>query len=118
MRAVSKPQKKPTSEEVLLHGDSINFTAARVSDKPGRIRITSAHIEDYKTVLSVAAVAHGLRIDSRILLRDRLPLEREAVMPSIPFPPRSPRPRSAPLEAETYSAAPSPVAAVWRRVHA
>jgi hypothetical protein len=34
---------------VLLHGDSINFTAARVSDKPGRIRITSAHFTDYKT---------------------------------------------------------------------
>src|SRR5262249_24838632 len=50
MRAVTKPQKKASSEEVLLHGDSINFTAARVSDKPGRIRFTSAQIEDYKTV--------------------------------------------------------------------
>jgi hypothetical protein len=37
------------TEEVLLHGDSINFTAARVSDKPGRIRVTSAHLTDYKT---------------------------------------------------------------------
>jgi hypothetical protein len=35
----------PMKTQVLLHGDSINFTAARVSDKPGRIRITSAHIE-------------------------------------------------------------------------
>jgi hypothetical protein len=46
----AKPQSKPQlTEEVLLHGDSINFTAARVSDKPGRIRITSAYLTDYKT---------------------------------------------------------------------
>src|SRR5215831_21161421 len=56
MRAVSKPQKHATSEEVLLHGDSINFTAARVSDKPGCIRITSAQIEDYKTVEPVTGL--------------------------------------------------------------
>ena len=47
---MSKPAKPQFEEEVLLHGDSINFSAAKVSDKPGRIRISGAHIADYKTV--------------------------------------------------------------------
>jgi hypothetical protein len=55
---------------------------------------------------------------NELMRRDRLPLGRDAVTPSIPLPPRSPRPRLASLEAETYSAAPSPGAAVWRPVHA
>jgi hypothetical protein len=42
--------------EVLLHGDSINFTAARVSDKSGRIRITSAHIEPRNPMGAAARV--------------------------------------------------------------
>jgi hypothetical protein len=40
-----KPQSKPQfTEEVLLHGDSITFTAAKVSDKPSRIKITAGTI--------------------------------------------------------------------------
>jgi hypothetical protein len=64
---------------------------------------------------SSSLMAERPRINPKILLRDRLPLRRDAAKPSIPLPPRPPRPRSAPLAAGTYSAVPSPVAAVWRR---
>src|SRR5450830_1216238 len=63
--------------------------------------------------LGAAAVADGVS-----MLRDRLPLGHGAVELSILLPPRSPQLRSTPLEAETYSVAPSPVVAVWRRVRA
>ncbi len=44
---------------MLLKSDSINFTAARVSDNPGRIRLTGANIVDGGTgrTVPVATVA-------------------------------------------------------------